>query len=52
MSHMSELDAEEQQAMMDADEDRYSETKDDPEYTAQEHWENRGCYQCHQKREA
>lgn len=52
MSHMSELDAEEQQARLDADEDRYSETKDEPEYTAQEQEENRGCYLCHQKREA
>ena len=30
MSHMSELAAEEEQARLDADEDRYSESKDEP----------------------
>ena len=51
MSHFSELAAEEEQARLDADVDRYSESKDEPEYSQQEHEDNKGDLICHQRRE-
>ena len=52
MSHFSELAAEEEQARLDADEDRYHDICDEPEYTRDEHEENKGDLICHQRREA
>jgi len=51
MSHMSELAAEEEQARLDADEDRYSESKDEPPYPSQEWDDNKGDLECHRRRE-
>ena len=51
MSHFSELAAEKEQARMDADEDRYHDQCDEPEYAAQEHEDNKGDLICHQRRE-
>ena len=44
MSHMSELAAEEEY-------DRYHDQCDEPEYSQQEHEDNKGCLICHQRRE-
>ena len=51
MSHMSELAAEEEQARLDAGEDRYHDICDEPEYSQQEHEDNKGDLICHQRRD-
>ena len=51
VSRFSELAAEEEQARLDADEDRYSESKDEPPYPSQEWDDNKGDLICHQRRE-
>jgi len=51
MSHFSELAAEEEQARLDADEDRYHDQCDEPPYPSQEWDDNKGDLECHRRRE-
>jgi len=51
VSHFSELAAEEEQARLDAGEDRYHDICDEPEYSQQEHEDNKGDLICHQRRD-